>query len=164
MENTEKNTEILENGSTGEETDYIQAIQDLKANSVSKEQYGKLKEENKKLLNALTSGEQIEGQNTAAQNKRSLDEIRSATFKEGQSNLEFWKNTLELRERVLEETGEDVFLPHGHNIQVEDTDIASATRVADVVQQCIDYADGDSQLFTQELQRRTMDTPAIKRR
>lgn len=159
----ENEKEILEQSNSGEDTDYIDAIQQLKENSVPKEQYGKLKEENKKLLNALTSGTQIESGSTALK-KRSIDEVRAATFKEDQTNLEFWTNALELRSRTLEETGEDIFLPKGHNITSSDADISAATKVATVVQECIDYADGDSQIFTQELQRRTIDTPTIKRR
>ena len=36
-------------------------------------------------------------------------------------------------------------------------DIECANRVAEVVKECIEYADGDSQLFTNELNRRTVD-------
>jgi hypothetical protein len=42
-----------------EEVDYIAAIQELQNNTVSKDQYQKLREENKKLLDALVSGQQI---------------------------------------------------------------------------------------------------------
>ena len=39
--------------------DYIEAIKEIKENSVDKETYLKLKEENKKLLNSLVNGETL---------------------------------------------------------------------------------------------------------
>ena len=41
-------------------TNYIDAIKDLKQNSVSKEKYDALAAENKKLVDALVNGEEIE--------------------------------------------------------------------------------------------------------
>lgn len=43
-----------------EEVDYVQAINDLKANSVPKDQYAKLKEENSRLLKSIINGETID--------------------------------------------------------------------------------------------------------
>lgn len=51
----------------------------------------------------------------------------------------------------------DPFLPVGNQIAPTDDDIAAAERVAKVLQECVDYADGDSAVFTNELQRRTID-------
>lgn len=42
-----------------ENQQYIDAIRDLKANTVSKERYDKLMEENKNLLNSLVNGEPV---------------------------------------------------------------------------------------------------------
>lgn len=59
------NEEILTNTQTIEETNinenqqYIDAIRDLKANTVSKDRYNKLMEENKNLLNSLVNGESV---------------------------------------------------------------------------------------------------------
>ena len=41
-------------------TNYIEALKDLKQNSVSKEKYDALVAENKKLVDALVNGEEIE--------------------------------------------------------------------------------------------------------
>lgn len=53
--------EILTNSVSGEETsndsvDYIAAINEMKQNSVSRQQYEKLKQENKELLDTLING------------------------------------------------------------------------------------------------------------
>ena len=41
-------------------TDYVAAIQELQNNTVSKDQYQKLRSENKRLLDALVSGQQVD--------------------------------------------------------------------------------------------------------
>ena len=51
----------------------------------------------------------------------------------------------------------DPFLPIGEQIMPTDQDIQTAQKVADVLQECVDYAEGDSAVFTNELQRRLVD-------
>ena len=58
------NEEILtqqteETTQQNENQQYIDAIRDLKANTVSKDRYNKLMEENKNLLNSLVNGESV---------------------------------------------------------------------------------------------------------
>lgn len=146
---------------TGNETDYVEVIQDLKNNTVSKSEYAKLQSENRKLINALANGETI---STEVVNKPSVEELRSNIQAENQSNLEYVKNALALRQAVIESGDEDPFLPSGHRIAPTNDDRECAERVAQVLQECVDYADGDSQLFTAELQRRTIDIKLPKRR
>lgn len=156
-----------ENELNGADTnaDYIETIKNLKANSVSKDDYLKIKEDNKRLLDALSNGNPAEPAKEAEKPKESLDDLRKKVFAQENSNLDFWKNSLALRSRILEDGGEDIFLPKGHNIQVEDSDRVAAQKVADVVQQCIDFAGNDSSLFTNELQRRTNNSsPLIGKR
>jgi hypothetical protein len=58
----------------------------------------------------------------------------------------------------MDEGGDDPFVPHGRKVVIEQSDYDAAERVADVLQQCIDYADGDNAVFVNEIQRRTVDT------
>jgi hypothetical protein len=157
----ENQIENLENNDVSTTEDYIKTIKDLKSNTVSKEVYLKQVEDNKKLLNALANGETVE---TTKVKHRPTQEIRDDLFNNENNNLEFWEKTLELRAAVLEDEGKDIFLPVGHEYQASENDINTANKVADVVQQCIDYADGDSMVFTNELQRRTNDTALPRRR
>ena len=158
--------QILENVSSpaemGNETDYIAAIKDLKANSVSKSEYEKLQEENKQLINALANGETIT--TTVEVEKPSLAELRANLMKEEQTNLEFVKNALALRTAVIEQEGYDPFVPRGSQYAPTAEDEVTAQKVADIYQECVDYADGDSQLFTNELQRRMIDMSPIRKR
>ena len=52
----------------------------------------------------------------------------------------------------------DPFLPVGKRIVPEQSDIEAANRVAEHLRECIEIANGDSAVFTNELQRRMIDT------
>ena len=144
-------------GEVVDNTDYITAIKELKENSVDRSKYDQLKAENKRLLDSIVNGTDI-GQ-VQPQEKKSIDELRTAYLKEDQTNLEFVQNTLALREALIEKGEPDPFLPIDNKILPTDEDVATANRVAQVLQECVDYAEGDSDVFTNELQRRTVDIP-----
>lgn len=142
-------TEVVDN------TDYIAAIKELKENSVDRSKYDALKAENKKLLDSIVNGTDVDL--PAKEEKKSIEELRDAYLKEDQSNLEYITNTLKLREAIIAEGKPDPFLPIGEQIMPTDEDIATANKVAQVLQECVDYAEGDSSVFTNELQRRLVD-------
>ena len=71
------------------------------------------------------------------------------------NNLDYVKLALELRSSLIAEGKPDPFLPMGSQIAPTADDVEKAEKVAQVYQECIDYVDGDSKLFTQELMRRT---------
>ena len=135
--------------------DYIGEIQKLRDNTVSKEDYERLREENKRLISSLANGESIGVEPEA---KPDINELRKKVFEnEHQSNLEYWESALNLRQALIDSGENDPFLPYGHKIVPTTEDVECANRVAEVVKECIEYADGDSQLFTNELNRRTVD-------
>ena len=141
---------------------YIEAIKEIKANSVSKQAYDKLREENKQLLDSLINGKEIEL--PKQKEPVDIDQIRSKLFDEDRplSNLEYVSNALKLRDELLERGERDPFLPYGQNISPTDEDITKAERVATVMKECLEYAGGDSELFTNELMRRTNDAMPAK--
>ena len=134
--------------------DYLAAINELKQNSVNREDYNKLKAENKKLLDSIVNGTSVEVQMPQS---KSIDELRAAYLKEDQTNIEYISNALKLREALIAEGKPDPFLPIGEQSLPTDEDIAAANKVASVLQECVDYAEGDSAVFTNELQRRLVD-------
>ena len=134
--------------------DYLAAINELKQNSVDRSKYEELKAENKKLLDSIVNGTEVA---LPHEDKKSIEELRANYLKEDQSNLEYVTNTLKLREALMAEGKPDPFLPVGEQILPTDEDVAAAQKVADVLQECVDYADGDSNVFTNELQRRLVD-------
>ena len=144
--------------------DYIQALADMRANSVSREDYQKVKNENKQLLETLISGGQITPQTEPA--KVDIDKIRKETLTTDcqLNSLKYWENVLTLRDTSIKETGKDPFVPQGSKILATPEDVEVADRVARVVRECIDYADGDANIFQNELMRRTVDTGMMARR
>lgn len=135
--------------------DYLAAINELKANSVERSKYEELRAENKKLLDSIVNGTEVAL--PTKEEKKSIGELREAYLKEDQTNLEFISNTLKLREALMSEGKPDPFLPVGEQILPTDEDVATANKVAQVLQECVDYAEGDSAVFTNELQRRLVD-------
>ena len=137
--------------------DYLAAIKELKENSVDRQKYDQLKAENKKLLDSTVNGQEIDL--PKAVEKKSTEDLRKALFSDSQNltNLDFIKDALELRSQLISEGKPDPFLPVGNQIAPTDFDIATANKVADILQYCVDYADGDSNIFTTELQRCMVD-------
>ena len=133
---------------------YIEAIKEMKANSVSKDAYKKLQEENKKLLESLIAGETIEAPKTTVEEKVDLNELRKH-LDEAESPIDYCKTSLKLHEETLKQLGYNDYLPNGKKIRPTKEDEEKANLFIKEIKECIDYADGDDQLFIQELQRRT---------
>ena len=160
----EENVNVVVEDNTN---DYIDQIKKLKENSVSKDDYYKLKADNKKLIDALANGTPIEGKvDTKIDAVENINNLRKKLFGKGNNldNLEYCKTAVELRDALIEKGERDPFLPFGHNVIATDSDIETANRVATVMKECIDYADGDSDIFTNELQRRTVDISIPKKK
>lgn len=148
------NEQVSETGEAVDNTDYITAIKELKEKSVDRSKYDQLRAENKKLLDSIVNGTPVE---VTKEEKKSVEELRASYLKEDQSNLEYITNTLKLREALIAEGKPDPFLPVGNQIMPTDEDVNTANKVAQVLQECVDYAEGDSAVFTNELQRRMVD-------
>ena len=132
------------------EEDYIEQIKNLKENTVNKEEYEKLVQENKKLIGALVDGKNLPAE---VADVKTADDYKKVLANPDSNNLEYCTALLGLRNQVLEEKNIDIFLQP--NASAADKEAAEA--VAAKIQEAIDYCGGDSQLFTQELQRRTVD-------
>lgn len=140
----------------GTMSEYLATIKQLKENSVSKAEYEKLQAENKQIFQAYVNGQYPEKE--VETEPVDIDELRSNVFKKEHNNLEYWKDVLALRDGLISNGEKDPFLPYGEKIVPTNEDIECANRVAEVVRECIEYAEGDSEIFTNELQRRTVDT------
>ena len=139
--------------------EYIDAIATLKQNSVDQASHDSLKQENKKLLDALVNGGQLDADAIKEQPKEDIQTLRDRVFnKENQSNLEYWTNVLALRDRLLEEGQEDPLVPQGRKIQATVQDYEAAQRVAEGMRNLVDYANGNNEVFLSEYQRRVRDT------
>ena len=157
---------VEQNGVSGKErpgdgTDYIEAIKEMKKNSVSREQYEKVQQENKELLEALINGGQVNIEQV--EEKPDIKKLREELFsaeacEKGMTNLEFVEKALKLRDAIIESGGNDPFLPVGRGVDITREDYESAEFVAQQFKECVEKADGNSEVFTAELMRRTVDT------
>lgn len=152
---------ITETPGVGEDNaQYIEAINQLKMSTVEKSKYDKLKEENQQLLNSIVNG------NTHVETKprATIDELREKLYVTGtKNNLEYVEKTLELRDALMESGERDPFLPRGHQYVPSEEDYVMAERTAEVLRDCVEYADGDSLVFTNELNRRMVDVAPRRR-
>lgn len=146
--------------------DYIDAIAKLKASSVDRAEYEAVRAENKKLLDSLVNGSQVETEQPAEPTYRDPQDIRKELFDVDNplSNLEYVSKAIELRDTLIAKGERDPFLPYGQNISPTDEDIKKANNVAEVFKHCIEYADGDDEVFTNELQRLTEDAMPLRGR
>ena len=156
---TEEETSVT--GTVEDNTqDYLAAIKELKEKSVDRSEYDKLRAENKKLIDAVVNGQPgQEEQVVVKHSKEQIDELRNDLFNSPRelNNLEYVTKAMELREALMENGEPDPFLPVGKQISPTRDDLEGAEKVAQVYRECIDYAEGDSEVFTNELMRRTRD-------
>lgn len=149
--------EIKEEENMDPNQNYIETIQKMKETMVSKDDYERLMQQNKQLLDTVVNGGSVDDpKQTAEDLTKSINDIRNDLRKnEHMTNLDFAKATLKLREQVLERDGKDIFVSPGSKYTPTRADYEAAQKVADVFKECIDAADGDPETFTHELQRRT---------
>ena len=140
--------------------EYLDEIEHLRDTTVPKEEYAKLKATNNELLKRLAKGDFDPQQEKPEE--VDLNALRKSIFQGSVTNLEYVKNALKLREEIIKKEGKDIFLPYGHNYTASQEDIDKAQNVADVLQECVDESDGNSQVFTAILQSR-LNEPAFVR-
>lgn len=153
-----------------DEDDPAKIIADLKANTVDKKKYEELDAKYKRTLKALADGKIIEEEKktlTSKERSERIKELRSNLFTDqvqNLTNLEYWKQTLELRQHILDETDgkKDIFFGKSKDPINNDFDQNKAINmVVDVVQQCIDGCNNDSAVFSALLQSRLEDDPNL---
>ena len=153
--------EISVTGTVEDNTqDYLAAIKELKQNSVDRSEYDKLRAENKKLIDAVVNGQPGQEEPVFTKHsKEQIDDLRNELFNSPKelNNLEYVTKAMELREALMENGEPDPFLPVGKQISPTRDDLEGAEKVAQVYKECIEYAEGDSEVFTNELMRRTRD-------
>lgn len=136
-------------------------IDDYKQNYVPKEEYEKKCQENAQLLQAYANGETGK-QEQVPEPQIDLAELRNSLFNQENSNLEYARKALQLREELIKRGDQDPFLPKGTNVNITNEDVEKAEQVAEVFKHCIEYAEGDSEAFTNELQRLTKESMPMK--
>ena len=146
------------------DTDYVAAIKELKANSVPKEEYDRVLARERELLDAyLNGGKQADEQ--PQEERKSVEELREELFGGKKlNNLVYVTKALQLRDELIARGDVDPFLPVTVSGVPSAEDRAMAEYVAQVYRECVEIADGSSEIFTRELMRRTKDVNLPKRK
>ena len=134
----------MEDKETMQAEDYIQALGELKANSVDKSEYERLLSENAKLTNALAQGIRVEEEKEEPVN---IPELRKKLLNtQYKTDLEYFKAMKTLRDAILEQEGIDPFVNStAENVSAE-TD--RAERVSKLIDFALEEADGDPVKFS----------------
>lgn len=139
---------------------YVENVRKIKEGMVEKAEYERILNENKTLMDSIAFGRKEEVKTEVVDTPKQMAELRKELYGAGCENLlnlDYWVKTLQLREDIMKQGGEDPFVANGINISGTPEDYAAAQRVADGIRSCIDEANGDSQVFTALLQQRTKD-------
>lgn len=156
MSEEEKEQQNPDNEPEMTANEYINQINDLKERTVSREEYERIKNDNRELAKALINGT---GANipgiTKPEKKPDLDDLRKKLFtKKSKNDLEYFTNLLALRDGVMADGQPDPFLPINREFRATAQDEADAERIATQIKEAIEYADGDPAVFSNDLRRR----------
>lgn len=139
-----------------EEQSAADIIAELRANTVPKNKYERLEQENKKLMRAIANGEEVQVE--APKTPEEINKQRETFLKENNAGpVKFWTDFLEVREYDIEHNKRDPMKGFGKMYIPNEEEDMWMDRVADVVSQCLEIADGDDIVFSNELNRRIND-------
>lgn len=143
----QQNTNENENETVNDNQQYIDAINEIRKNSISKDKYDKLVEENKQLINALKEGNQVEM--VQEENKPSLQELAEKLCNEEfePTNIEGWKAAIEFRKAMIEAGFRDPFLPNSRNYTYKEEDSARSQLISDTLEKMIDDSQSNPDMF-----------------
>lgn len=140
------------------EFDALSAINDIKANMVTRDEYNKVVAEKNKYLKALVNGTQEPTQEP--KKLVNLEELREQLFGSEKTNwegtckseVEFVGKLLELRNETIEQEGWDPMAGPNPNDKYakflpSDDDYAAAQEFVDYTSDCLEQANGDGKKF-----------------
>ena len=139
------------------EMNYAEVIKNLKATTVSREEYERVMNENKTLANALATSpaKSTDDEEVELPTDEYIDGLRKKLFKinSGISNREYIKTTLDLRDALISRGERDPFLPVNKEYIDNPSDMAAVNNLANGLREIVEYAGQDDALFNSELKR-----------
>lgn len=131
------------------EQDYIEQISQLKNRldneTVSLEEYNKVRADNKRLMENYINGVHEKEEDVPEESIEDLvKDLKSGTL----NNLDYWTKSCKYRDKYQELKGVDPWLPTGRDYQYNVSDAASADYIYETVKECIDNCDGNDAIFS----------------
>ena len=143
---------------------YIDTINEIKANSVSKEKYDQLVKERDGLVEALKSGEQVNLVNP--EKEVDIDELRNDLYGDPDKAIpwvEYFEKSLKLRDALIERGEQDPMIPRGSDYEFKQSDEDQINADWEQIREILEYAQGDNQAFINELARRMPDDTPLQK-
>lgn len=157
MTDEQTNVNIPEEETT--QVNYIEAMAEMKKNMVSKEEYNKVMEENKQLVDALVSGKQIEM--PEPEPEVDINALRNKIFNtdgNDMTDLEYAETVLSLRDELIKRGELDPFVTRAHDYVPNQADFEDAENVAKALRYAVDVANGNPGLFRTAFQDCVVDS------
>lgn len=128
------------------------ALKEQRENSVSKEEFAKLKEENTELMKAIIDGSPVGSKGDTTEKPADLRALAKDLCEGGIGNLEYAKRSLKFRDEYIKKYEKDPFAPN--NDKMTQDDVEQAEKVATAMKECIEQADGSETMFNALLTER----------
>lgn len=162
MSEQNTNNQINEQSVEEQKDVYLSALEEMKKTHVPKSRVTDLENENKRLVGMIVNGESMPSEPVQPQvnHEERIKTLRKELFSQDQdlSNLDYVSKALELRKHILETTGQDVFVGGACNKAPTAADLEKAEHLANGLQAAVDVAEGNNEVFLNELQRKMIDT------
>lgn len=144
--------EEIMNQTTVEE-DYIEKLQQLKATTVSREEYDRVRADNKKMLDAMFNGASTQAEPQPQVEKVDIQALRDELYggKYEGTDLDYVTKSLKLRKALMDEGHPDPFVSYGQNTTATPADYERAEWVGNEMQKLVDNAHGNPEVFRSEL-------------
>ena len=148
----------MTNQEQGMEQDYLAQIQEMKKNSVSREVYDKMRDENKRLLEAIVNGEQLEQKQAETPKMRTPDEVYQdfVVSDKPRSDIERAKLWIEYRESCKAAGEPEPYVSNRKKPSA--AELESIDNTQRVLEHCLEYSNGNEEIFSTELKRLLIDT------
>lgn len=130
------------------ERDYIEEIQKLKKDTVSKAEYERLAGENKKLINALSNSEYLDPKENNKQENIDISNVAASILYGEKNNFEAAKDILKIRKAIKDKDGVDIFVgAWQRDGEITEHDVECAEQFADTLENCIENCDNNPKVF-----------------
>lgn len=148
-----------------DKADILQEIEELKKNSVKKEDFDKIKQERDEAYRKLMRGETLDNENDN-EDKVDIDAIRKELFTTDchLTNLDYTKKALALRKELMRCGNPDPFLGRLAEGLPSDDDVEEAQHIADFLQELVDESEDSPEAFRALMQSRLVDPKMPTRR
>lgn len=158
MEENQNNEQALD-PQQNHAVEEAQALTEMKRrNSELEAENAQLQEAKKQYYDAVLNGQNAEPEVVKLRTRQEIVKDMREAIKNGVTNVKYAELAVELNEACIRETGESCFLPKGRNVSPTADEVALAEKFPAFLQECLEAADGDPDVFNNEVERHTKKT------